>query len=140
MLSVVYTSRATGTFDDADLATLLMNSRANNRRLGLTGFLLHKEGQFLQLLEGPVDTVHDRLGIIEQDPRHTDIAVLLEDEQERRQFPAWSMGYETVTDTLADDIPGYRALFQDINITPVLAEPAVRQLLAWFETRVTQPA
>jgi hypothetical protein len=64
MLSVVNTSRATGTFDDADLATLLMNSRANNRRLDLTGFLRHKDGTFLQLLEGPADVVRDRLGII----------------------------------------------------------------------------
>jgi hypothetical protein len=136
----VYTSRATGTFDDSDLATLLMNCRANNRRLGLTGFLLHREGNFLQLLEGPADVLRDRLDVIARDPRHTDVAVLLDDEEERRQFPAWSMGYETVTDTLADDIPGYRAIFQDINLTPALAQPVVRQLLAWFETRVSQPA
>lgn len=140
MRSVVYTSRATGTFDEADLATLLMNSRANNRRLGLTGFLLHKEGNFVQLLEGPANVVRDRLDIIERDPRHTDVVVLLDDEQQKRQFPAWSMGYESVTDTLADNIPGYRALFADINATPALAQPSVRQLLAWFEARVSQPA
>lgn len=140
MLPVVYTSHATGAFDDADLATLLMNSRANNRRLGLTGFLLHKQGQFLQLLEGPTAIVRDRLRIIEQDPRHSNIAVLLEDEEARRRFPAWSMGYEALTDARAADIPGYRALFEDINATPVLAQPVVRQLLRWFEARVSQPA
>lgn len=140
MLSVVYTSRATGVFDDADLATLLMNSRANNRRLGLTGFLLHRDGQFLQLLEGPADVVRDRLRIIEKDPRHTDIAVLLEEDETQRQFPAWSMGYETVTDDLADDIAGYRAVFDDINVSPVVARPAVRQLLRWFQSRLSQPA
>lgn len=50
------------------------------------------------------------------------------------------MGYETVTDTLADAIPGYCSLVQDINVTPVLAQPAVRQLLAWFNARTSQPA
>jgi hypothetical protein len=140
MLSVVYTSRATGVFDDADLATLLMNSRANNRRLGLTGFLLHRDGQFLQLLEGPDDVVSTRVSIIEQDPRHTDIAVLLRESGPQRQFPAWSMGYETVTDALADDIPGYRAVFDDIDVSPAVAQPAVHQLLQWFQARVSQPA
>lgn len=140
MLSVVYTSRATGVFDDADLATLLMNSRANNRRLGLTGFLLHRDGQFLQLLEGPDDVVSTRVSIIEQDPRHTDIAVLLRESGSQRQFPAWSMGYETVTDALADDIPGYRAMFDDIDVSPAVAQPAVHQLLQWFQARVSQPA
>ena len=140
MLSVVYTSRATGEFDDADLATLLMNSRANNRRLGLTGFLLHRDGQFLQLLEGPAEVVRDRLRIIELDPRHADVAVLLDEDEPRRQFPAWSMGYETVTDTLAEDIPGYRTLFDDIDTSPAATQPAVRQLVTWFEKRVSQPA
>lgn len=140
MLSVVYTSRATGAFDDADLATLLMNSRANNRRLGLTGFLLHRDGQFLQLLEGPDDVVARRLEIIEQDPRHTDIAVLLEESEAERQFPAWSMGYETVSDTLADEIPGYRAVFDDIESSAAVSQPSVRQLLGWFRSREQQPA
>lgn len=140
MLSVVYSSRATGVFDDGDLATLLMNSRANNRRLGLTGFLLHRDGQFLQLLEGPTDVVRDRLSIIGQDPRHTDVSVLLQDEKTQRQFPAWSMGYETVTDTLAADIPGYRTVFDDIESAPAATQPVVRQLVQWFHTRVSHAA
>ena len=70
----------------------------------------------------------------------TDIAVLLRESGSQRQFPAWSMGYETVTDTLADDIPGYRAVFDDIDVSPAVAQPAVHQLLQWFQARVSQPA
>jgi hypothetical protein len=142
MLSLVYTSTATGTFDDADLATLLMNSRSNNRRLGLTGFLLHKEGHFLQILEGPDDVVRDRLRIIQADPRHTDLAVLIEDEEPERRFPAWSMGYEPVTDALADQIPGYRATFDDVTASAAGLDdqPAVRQLVGWFQNRAPQAA
>jgi hypothetical protein len=142
MLSLVYTSTATAPFDDADLATLLMNSRANNRRLGLTGFLLHRDGRFIQALEGPDDVVRDRLRIIEADPRHSDIAILVEDQESDRQVPAWSMGYETVNDDLADQIPGYRSAFDDIaeNSPALENQPTIRQLLSWFQQRASQAA
>lgn len=142
MLSLVYTSSATSAFDDADLATLLMNSRSNNRRLDLTGFLLYKDGHFLQVLEGPDDVVRDRVSIIEADPRHTDITILIQDEETTRQFPAWSMGYEPVTDALADQIPGYRATFDDIaaGIPELDRQPAVKQLLGWFQDRTSKAA
>jgi hypothetical protein len=138
MLSLVYTSTATGAFDDADLAVLLMISRANNRRLGLTGFLLHKDGRFLQVLEGRDDVVRDRLRIIEADPRHSDLTVLVEDEVSERQFPEWSMGYETITDALADQIPGYHAATDMTSPSGLNYRPAVRQLLGWFQNRTAQ--
>lgn len=142
MLSVVYTSVATGTFDDADLATLLMNSRSTNRRLGITGLLLHRDGRFLQILEGPDEVVRERLRLIEADPRHHDVAVLVEDEVDELRFPTWSMGYEAVTDELADQIPGYRSTFDDLDpVVPAGSEqPAVRQLVQWFQKRVPEAA
>lgn len=142
MLSVVYTSAAKGSFDDSDLATLLMNSRSNNRRLGLTGFLLYRDGLFLQVLEGPDEVVRDRLAIITADPRHGDVAVLVEDEVAERRFPSWSMGYEAVTDELAESIPGYRSTFDDIGRGALDAadQPAVRQLVQWFQNRAPEAA
>lgn len=142
MLSVVYTSAATGSFDDSDLATLLMNSRSNNRRLGLTGFLLYKDGQFLQVLEGDEAVVRDRMSIIAADPRHADVAILVEDEVAERRFPSWSMGYEAVTDELADQIPGYRTTFDDIGraSADLVDQPAVLQLVRWFQNRAPEAA
>ena len=99
MLSIVYTSAARTPFDDGDLATLLMNSRANNRRLGLSGFLMHKQGRFVQVLEGPDAAVQARYDVIAADPRHTDLAVLLSEPIEERRFADWSMGYRPATDS-----------------------------------------
>ena len=113
MLSLVYTSTATTPFDDGDLALLLMNSRANNRRIGLSGVLLHKDDQFLQLLEGADDVVEDRFARIAVDPRHTDVTVLHREQASAPRFPEWTMGYEAVTDTIADQIPGYRDLLRN---------------------------
>ncbi|ROQ38373.1 acylphosphatase [Frondihabitans sp. PhB188] len=142
MLSLVYTSTAVDTFDDDTLATLLMNSRSNNRRLGLTGFLLYRDGQFIQVLEGDDEVVRDRLRVISADPRHTDVSVLVEDEEAERLFPSWSMGYEPASDDLADQIPGYRATFDDLaDSTPGFGnQPALRQMLQWFQMRAPQAA
>lgn len=136
MFSITYLSTASTVFDDGDLGTLLMHSRANNRRLDLTGLLLHKDGQFLQVLEGPEDQVAAKYTRISADPRHAEVTILAEESIESRRFPDWTMAYEPITDTLADEIPGYRTLFTP-GILPSAAStlPALTQLLTWFQSR-----
>ena len=135
VLSLVYTSAARTPFSDGDLATLLMNSRANNRRLGLSGFLMHKQGRFVQVLEGPEEAVQQRYALIAADPRHTDLDVLLRETIDERRFGAWTMGYRATTDTLVDEIPGYADVSGaslDVARSRPDLEPSVRSLLDWF--------
>jgi hypothetical protein len=137
MLSIVYSSAARVSFDDGDLATLLMNSRSNNRRLGLSGFLMHKQGRFVQVLEGPDEVVRSRYEVIAADPRHTDVSVLLSESIDERRFAEWSMGYRPTTDELADEIPGYAHVAGeplDAARSRLDLEPSVRALLDWFRT------
>ena len=141
MLSLVYTSSATTHFSDNDLATLLMNSRANNKRLGLSGYLLHKQGRFVQVLEGPEDTVRGRYALIAADPRHADLDVLLQETLPERRFGSWTMGYRPTTDTLAAEIPGFTDVAdahpntaRDTARDTAGLEPSVRSLLDWFRT------
>lgn len=139
MLSLVYTSVARTPFSDGDLATLLMNSRATNRRLGLSGVLLHREGRFVQVLEGPEDAVRARYALIAADPRHGDVSLLLEETVDERRFGQWNMGYRPTTDTLAGEIPGYadvagHALGDALDRARL--EPAVRSMLDWFRAPV----
>ena len=49
MLSLVYVSSALREFSKSELVELLEKSRKKNTRLGLTGMLLYKEGNFIQL-------------------------------------------------------------------------------------------
>ena len=139
MLSIVYTSVARVRPSDGDLATLLMNSRANNRRLGLSGYLMHKEGRFVQVLEGPADVVQARYDVIAADPRHSDVTVLLREPIDERRFADWSMGYRPTTDEQAEAIPGYAdvsgAALDEARSRPGL-EPQVRALLDWFRAPV----
>ncbi|RKR74805.1 BLUF domain-containing protein [Frondihabitans australicus] len=113
MLLLAYSSTASYDFTDGDLITLLMNSRANNRRDGITGLLLHDQGRFLQILEGDPETVRGRYDMIRDDPRHHDVTLVAEQAEPGRQFPKWSMGYTALNDPLVRSIPGFSNSFQE---------------------------
>jgi hypothetical protein len=156
VLSTVYVSRSSYPFTDDDLANLLMTSRSNNARLGITGMLLHREGRFIQVLEGPEEAVRERLAVIARDPRHTAVHTIVDERVEDRLFPAWTMGYRAVTDDLATVLPGYADVFDSgsgtgagtaslagagvrddfSNLSPSSSHK-VRTLLRWFRDQPT---
>jgi hypothetical protein len=131
MLSIVYLSSESYPYTEGDLATSLMNWRANNRRLEITGVLLYREGQILQLLEGTDDAVRIKYAAIERDPRHKQVNKLCEEMITERQFPNWSMAYSPVVDTLAPSFAGYNDFFSVSAGIPKTAMKA-RRLLEWF--------
>jgi hypothetical protein len=133
MTSIVYTSTALHPFSDEDLGQLLVTSRANNARTGLTGMLLYRSGRFLQVLEGPEDSLKERMAIIGADSRHAGVRVLLREPIAERQFPDWTMGHEPFSASLAKDIPGYRSTFEDED--PADTIQALRELIRWFQER-----
>jgi Sensors of blue-light using FAD len=55
--SLLYLSESTIPFRKRDPRKLLSKSRENNAKLGVTGMLLFKSGNFLQVLEGQRETV-----------------------------------------------------------------------------------
>ncbi|MEP7187723.1 MAG: BLUF domain-containing protein, partial [Roseiflexaceae bacterium] len=52
MYYLSYASVAVTPFTSAALQALLLTSRRNNMQLGITGMLLYKDGEFMQVLEG----------------------------------------------------------------------------------------
>jgi hypothetical protein len=145
MLSLIYSSVATDSFDDADLAALLAQSRTANERNDVTGMLLFRNGYFLQLLEGPDAAVRAKMATIRTDPRHTKVTMLLEELVEERQFPEWTMAFVPSSDADLDEVPGYRSTFADVeavstetpgpDATPSGASRALRELIRWFQAR-----
>ena len=57
MHQVIYVSAATQLFSKAELLQLLTLVREKNQRLAVTGMLLYKDGDFIQLLEGEESVV-----------------------------------------------------------------------------------
>ncbi len=113
MLSIVYISSATPPFSEAALSALLEQSRKNNARLQITGILLYKDGDIMQLLEGPEPALRELMKTIYSDRRHTGVIQLLEQEISARQFPDWSLEFRNLSPsklrrlaTYLNDSPG----------------------------------
>ncbi|MEL7012390.1 MAG: BLUF domain-containing protein [Pseudomonadota bacterium] len=75
-----------------ELDGILAMSQVANEKVGLTGQLLCHRDIFVQILEGPEDSVDETFERICRDPRHTDVEVLDDGYQDHRMFKDWSMG------------------------------------------------
>ncbi|MEL6740161.1 MAG: BLUF domain-containing protein [Planctomycetota bacterium] len=93
---VIYVSKAVRPMGDDDLAMLLEHARTNNEKLGITGMLLYRDGDFLQVLEGPKDAVLMLYSKIIRDQRHHSIATLTNADVPERGFGDWTMAFHQV--------------------------------------------
>ena len=84
---LIYPSRA----NDHDLVDILRVSRADNGIDGVSGLLLAKEGMFVQVLEGPPESVATTFERIRHDSRHSHIEVLSDTAETERAFGDWAM-------------------------------------------------
>jgi hypothetical protein len=107
MLQLIYVSEALAPFSAVALRELLVKAREKNTPLGVSGFLLHKQGSFLQVLEGDAPVVEALIGRIGKDPRHRHVLILLRSEIAERNFGDWSMGFADASGHAP--LPGFRA-------------------------------
>lgn len=91
MHQLVYTSVARPELTSADLFHIIERSARNNPSCDITGFLLVRDGTFLQYVEGPLMALDDLLGRLEKDPRHHSIRVVHRAPAQVRAFPNWRM-------------------------------------------------
>lgn len=106
VFSLTYASAATRELSKADLNQLLAQCRKNNAELGITGMLLYKDGNFMQVLEGEEGAVRSLYAKISRDPRHKGY-ILLQSTLQERQFPDWSMGFRDLESEEARSNPAY---------------------------------
>ncbi|CAN7477691.1 MULTISPECIES: BLUF domain-containing protein [Microbacterium] len=136
LISLVYTSTASQPLRATALEHLLTVCRRLNLRRGITGMLLHREGRFIQVLEGNPDTVARVLESIRGDSRHHDLRVLLEEPIRERRFADWTMGYRPLQ-RRASAPTGYRDSFADLDAGSDVgtAVRALTELTLWFRVR-----
>ena len=87
---VIYVSEKTDS-SDASLAQIIASSTKNNLETGVTGCLLSGSNSFLQLLEGPRQTIDRLYKIINADSRHKNVVMLTDEDIDDRLFASWSM-------------------------------------------------
>jgi hypothetical protein len=79
--------------DENIVGEIVIQARARNRALHLTGALLFTHQHFAQYLEGPEAGVADLMASIRRDPRHTEIEIVASRRRDSRRFGDWDMGY-----------------------------------------------
>ena len=125
---LVYVSSAVHPLSDEELLQILRVSRRNNKAVGITGALLHWDGNIMHVLEGPTDVVDAVYARVRRDPRHHGVITLLEKAVEERCFADWSIGFLHPEDLDEADREVARSLYSLTEASPV----AVHRLMGAF--------
>lgn len=96
-----------------ELLDILHASRRNNGEKAVTGMLLYKGGNFLQVLEGEEANILEVFKKIKEDPRHTDITILSQESIEKRQFANWEMAFVNLDDETIKNESAFSEFLRD---------------------------
>ncbi|MCK2034789.1 BLUF domain-containing protein [Microbacterium sp. SSW1-49] len=137
LVSLVYTSTAVRPLDDDALSGLLAQSRDANGARAVTGMLLYRDGRFIQVLEGARGVVTALAAVIARDGRHRGMRILLLEGISARQFPDWTMGYQSLSRLTEPRPDGYRDSFADLDVDSDRSRTvrALSELSLWFRVR-----
>lgn len=113
LIHLIYSSAARVDFPPQDLLALLAKSRTSNAARGITGMLLHVEGSFIQVIEGPEADIDQLFETIAADPRHGNITTIIRESIARRAFADWSMGFADVRLSDIGNADGFSAFLQE---------------------------
>ena len=92
---LVYCSIATAEFHVGNINEIFTRAQKHNIAHSVTGFLIHSGNWFLQMLEGPTESIDEiYFKKISVDPRHTSLRVLVDCPVYNRNFAAWFMAYQ----------------------------------------------
>ena len=98
---LLYVSTADTGLTADDLEAILHTAQINNAANNLTGLLVFTGSQFMQLLEGPRDSVEAVFAGICSDSRHHSVARLIAEPTRERSCPNWTMALQVI------DTPDY---------------------------------
>ena len=99
-------------FGKQEIIDILQASRKNNVRLGITGILVYRDGNFMQVLEGTEKNIAELMSSIGKDSRHRGVLVLLKKKIAERQFPQWSMAFKDLNELSPEDAAAFSPFLQ----------------------------
>jgi hypothetical protein len=99
---LIYISQATRKMSSEELIEIHTIAKTNNATMDVTGSLFYNGGWFLQVLEGPIDTLNTLYKKIEKDPRHKNSRIIHNEPAKFRTFTRWSMNMTNLDDRQAD--------------------------------------
>lgn len=110
---LIYVSLADHAMAADELCALLAQARAFNRERGITGLLIYRNREFMQLLEGERDEVLALYQHIENDPRHRQVYRIWEGPIAARSCQDWAMGYAAPADHAWHALPDGQRVLDD---------------------------
>ncbi|AUC81519.1 BLUF domain-containing protein [Lacinutrix sp. Bg11-31] len=113
---IVYTSQASKQFSKRSLLDLLHDSRAFNTIDNISGVLMHRNGCFLQVIEGESDVVNSLFIRLLKDPRHKEVKIILDSSVDSCLFSNWAMGCADFDDPELSMMPGIRTDLSDPKV------------------------
>ena len=131
LIHIVYISISHRDLSEKELSDFLLDIRAKNKKLDITGLLLYNEGSFIQVIEGEKETIQTLFKLVKNDKRHTNIIELLTEPIVERSFPDWSMGFKVINSKNLEKIPGFSELMNeklDSKALPGIAKQVVELL------------
>ncbi|BDZ74801.1 BluF domain-containing protein [Methylophaga marina] len=130
LYSITYVSSATHAFSQEQLFELLDECRGNNLRENLTGQLLYKNQEFMQVLEGEEEPLKFTFEKICCDKRHKNILILNEGSIDHREFCDWTMGFYNLDNEYEHHIPGYSDILNyPLTGNEFQSQPSLAQIL-----------
>lgn len=99
--SLLYISTVSRDLDVSSIKSILKHAVESNMRSHISGFLLFRNNNFIQLLEGDEQVVTSTYQRIITDSRHNNIIVLLREQISQRNFYGYQSAFKSF-DNIAD--------------------------------------
>ena len=130
---LVYVSTLTKDYDIKSFDELIQSFKENNKKHDITGYIICKWRDIIQVIEGPCDQVETLWMKIKSDNRHKNTMVLMREKTEKRIFGGWPMKGEHICNNQF-----HAERYQDFDIgtfySNITTEQRVANLLEKFRT------
>ena len=93
MYQLIYISSSTKNLAREEFLELVAQSQLKNDAMGITGVLMFKDGNFMQVLEGEQELIAKLYSAIKVEPRHTLVSIIQEGPISLREYQGWSSTY-----------------------------------------------
>ena len=134
MYRLAYVSTAHGDITSKSLQDILESAIENNRSANVTGIMLYNGNNFLQLLEGPQESVEALMATICKDKRHRNVVVIMREKSVSREFENNPMLLQAVSSSTSKPPEGIQVTDDVTLYLPSSLSPHFRNLLENFDT------
>ncbi len=118
LIQLIYVSSTENKFNEQQLNDLLTVAREANKKNNITGLLLYKDGDFMQVIEGEKSAIKQLFTNISRDESHTRVTLVLKEDIKQREFADWSMGFKDVSTGEPDGFSDFLSSSTSMKLMP----------------------